>query len=83
MTTPIDLAIKRLTDLKDNPWSDRETINACIAELQDLQLIEQDEVETAYRWGFVDGIRYTNGTSLFYSNGRTYFENTYHKNHSK
>ncbi|CAB5224309.1 hypothetical protein UFOVP386_46 [uncultured Caudovirales phage] len=36
------------------------------AELQELLLLEKQNLESAYRWGFNDGCRYTNRVNPFY-----------------
>lgn len=85
MTGTIEIAIERLKRLREgdqiNTASEFEAVNKCIAELLDLQAVEQDEVENAYRWGFVDGQRYSNGTTPFYTSSHRFYTETYKTDH--
>jgi hypothetical protein len=52
-------------------------LSALYVELIELLEVERQHLEQAYRWGFTDGTRYTNGVPTFYVTANHYFT----KNH--
>jgi len=63
--------------LKEEMGKPEKNLQHLYAEFQELLLVEKQHIEASYRWGFVDGQRYTNRVSPFYSNANQYFTNNF------
>lgn len=72
--TAINKALQLIRDEIGKPDKDLPTLYASMLELLE---IERQQIEQAYRWGFTDGTRYTNGAQPFYTTANHYFTNNH------
>lgn len=73
-TTATNRVLDLIREEIKSPDKDLQCLYISVLELLE---IERQQIEQAYRWGFTDGTRYTNGVQPFYITATSYYNNNH------